>query len=144
MEKEDLDELISIIKSIDKKTSELERYLSNLNLFSRNNMLKELVSDIINKNQFFQNIKVRDDEIIIIEGNVEKFSCENYIEQLNLKIQDEPSKKIVIIKDFLNLLDGISKNDLNVLLKSLKDKNHEDLIKELVRLTKIFNMKCNK
>lgn len=141
MEKEHLDKLISMIKSIEKKNSEFERYLSNLNVISRNNMIKELISDIIRNNQFFQSIKLKDEEIYFKKGELKNISSEKYIEELIIKIQDEPSKKTIILKEFLNQLDGISDSDLIVLLKSLKDKNDEELNQELLNLTKIFTIK---
>ncbi len=144
MEKENLDILISMIKSIEKKNLEFDRYLSSLNFISRNNMLKEIISDIIKNNKFFQSIQLKDGEVCLAKDELEKFSSETYIKNLILKIQNEPSKKIIILREFLNRLDGISESDLNVISKSLKNKNNEDLNKELLNLISIFSLKSLK
>jgi len=144
MEKEHLDILISMIKNLEKKNLEFDRYLSSLNILSRNNMLKEIISDIIKNNKFFQSIQLKEGDIYLAKDELEKFSSETYIEKLILKIQNEPSKKIIILREFLNRLDGISESDLNVILKSLKNKNNEDLNKELLNLISIFKFKSLK
>ena len=144
MEKEHLDILISMIKNLEKKNLEFDRYLSSLNILSRNNMLKEIISDIIKNNKFFQSIQLKEGDIYLAKDELEKFSSETYIEKLILKIQNEPSKKIIILREFLNRLDGISESDLNVILKSLKNKNNEDLNKELLNLISIFKIKSLK
>ena len=141
MEKENLDKVLSMIKGIEKKNLEFERYLSNLNIFSRNSMLKEIISDIIKNNKFFQQIQLEDESICLAKEESEKISTDNYIEELILKIQNEPSKKIIILREYLSKLEGISENDLNVILTSLKNKNLEELKPELLNLTKIFNIK---
>ncbi|TFG25518.1 MAG: hypothetical protein EU532_11570 [Promethearchaeota archaeon] len=144
MEKEHLDTLLSKIKSIEKKNSDFESYLSNINILSRNRIIKEIISDIIKNNKFFQSIHLTDESVCLaIEGSIE-VSGENYIEELILKIQNEPTKKIIILREFLNKLEGISEGDLNVLLKSLNDKNYEDLHKELLNLINIFKLKSLK
>ncbi len=141
MEKENLDKVLSMIKGIEKKNLEFERYLSNLNIFSRNSMLKEIISDIIKNNKFFQQIQLEDESICLAKEESETISTDNYIEELILKIQNEPSKKIIILREYLSKLEGISENDLNVILTSLKNKNLEELKLELLNLTKIFNIK---
>ena len=144
MEKEHLDRLISMIKNLEKKNLDFDKYLSSLNILSRNNMLKEIISDIIKNNKFFQSIQFKNGDVYLAKDELENFSSETYIKNLILKIQNEPSKKIIILREFLNKLDGISESDLNVISKSLKNKNNEDLNKELLNLISIFNMKSLK
>ncbi len=144
MEKENLDNILSMIKGIEKKNLEFDTYLSNLKFLSRNSLLKEIISNILEQNKFFQRIRVNDKEVCLAKEELEGLSNSNYIEELVLKIQNEPSKKFIILREYLSKLEGISESDLNVILKSLTDKNLEDLNKELVNLTKIFKIKENK
>ena len=144
MEKENLDNILSMIKGIEKKNLEFDTYLSNVKVLSRNSLLKEIISNILEQNKFFQRIQVNDKEVCLAKEELEGFSNGNYIEELVLKIQNEPSKKFIILREYLSKLEGISESDLNVILKSLTDKNLEDLNKELVNLTKIFKIKDNK
>jgi len=130
-----------MIKGIEKKNLEFESYLSNLKILSRNSLLKEIIADIIEKNKNFQRIQLDEEGICLAKEEIEPISNGNYIEELISKIQNEPSKKIIILREYLSKLEGIAENDLNVLLKSLTNKNLEDLNKELLNLTKIFQIK---
>lgn len=144
MDKENLDKVLSMIKGIEKKNVEFNKFLSNLKIISRNSLLKEIVSDILAKNKFFQRIQLNDKDIYLAKEKLAELSNGNYIEELISKIQNEPSKKFIILREYLNKLEGIAESDLNVILKSLTNKNLEDLNKELLNLTKIFKIKDTK
>ncbi|MFX1442564.1 MAG: hypothetical protein ACFFHV_04050 [Promethearchaeota archaeon] len=144
MEKENLDKVLSMIKGIEKKNLEFEKYLSNLKILSRNSFLKEIISDILENNKFFQRIRLSDEGTCLAEEELEELSNGNYIEELISKIRNEPSKRIIILREYLSKLEGIAENDLNVILKSLTNKDLEDLKKELLNLTKIFKIKNKK
>ena len=144
MEKENLDKVLAMIKGIEKKNLEFERYLSNLKILSRNSLLKEIVSDIIESNKYFQRIQLDDEGICLAKEDLEQTSNGNYIEELISKIQNEPSKKFFHLREYLSKLEGISESDLNVILKSLTNKNLEDLNREVLNLTKIFKIKDTK
>ena len=141
MENENLDKVLSMIKGIEKKNLEFDDYLSNLRILSRNNLLKEIISNIIKNNQSFQSLQLENEGICLAKEESGQISDGNYIEELISKIQNEPSKKILILREYLGKLEGISENDLNVILKSLTSKNLEDLDKELLNLTKIFKIR---
>lgn len=144
MEKENLDKVLAMIKGIEKKNVEFERYLSNLKIISRNSLLKEIISDIIESNKSFQIIQLEDEGICLAKEDLEQISNGNYIEELISKIQNEPSKKIFHLREYLSKLEGISESDLNIILKSLTNINLEDLNRELLNLTKIFKIKDTK
>lgn len=144
MEKENLDKVLAMIKGIEKKNLEFERYLSNLKILSRNSLLKEIISDIIENNKSFQIIQLEDEGICLAKEDLEQVSNGNYIEELISKIQNEPSKKIFILREYLSKLEEISESDLNVILKSLTNINLEDLNRELLNLTKVFKIKDTK
>ena len=75
---------------------------------------------------------------------MKELSNGNYIEELISKIRNEPSKKIIILREYLSKLEGIAESDLNIILKSLTNKDLEELNKELQTLTKIFKIKDKK
>ena len=84
MEKGKLDNILSIIKGIEKKYSEFQRYLSKVKMLSRNKMLKEISYDIIKNNKLFQELRIEGKDISgSIEG-VENLSNHNFIEELIL------------------------------------------------------------
>ncbi len=143
MEKGKLDNILSIIKGIDKKYSEFQRNLANVKILSRNKMLKEISYDIIKNNKLFQELRIEGKEISgSIEG-VENLSNHNFIEELILKIQNSPTKKIIFLREFLNKMEEISDNDKSVVLQSLNDENLniKELKEKLVSLTNIFKLK---
>ncbi len=143
MEKGKLDNILSIIKGIEKKYSEFQRYLSKVKMLSRNKMLKEISYDIIKNNKLFQELRIEGKDISgSIEG-VENLSNHNFIEELILKIQNNPTKKIIFLREFLNKMEEISDNDRIVVLQSLNDEklNIKELKEKLVSLTNIFKLK---
>jgi len=144
MEKENLDKVLSMIKGIEKKNLEFNKYLSNLKILSRNSFLKEIISNILEKNKFFQRIQLNDNGICLAKEELKELSNGNYIEELISKIRNEPSKKIIILREYLSKLQGIAESDLNIILKSLTNKDLEELNKELLTLTKIFKIKDKK
>jgi len=60
-----------------------------------------------------------------------------------LNIQNNPSKKIIFLREFLNKMEGISENDKDVLLQSLNDEKIEleELKEKMLSLANIFNLK---
>jgi hypothetical protein len=141
MEKATIDKILTMIKGIEKKNLQFEKYLLNLKIPSRNTLLKEITFDIIRNNNLLQQIQIDEHSLNIAEEKMGDLSITNYIDETMKKIQDEPSKKIIFLREFLNKLEGITENDLTVLLKSLKNKDSEDLRKELMNLANIFNLK---
>ncbi|MFX1257453.1 MAG: hypothetical protein ACFFAN_06325, partial [Promethearchaeota archaeon] len=123
-----------------RKNLEFENYLSNLKLLSRNNILKEIAFDIIKNNDIFRELQINNKGTYKGKKVKEHTSISNYIEEIISKIQDNPTKKVFYLKEFLNNFDDsqISKNDKNVLLQSLKAKDIEELNREMLNLLKTF------
>ena len=48
----------SLLRDIDKKKLDLELYIQNLSIPSRNEMMKEIISEIILKNSFFKELSI--------------------------------------------------------------------------------------
>jgi hypothetical protein len=143
MEKGNLDKILSKIKGIEKKKVEFQKLISTLEIPSRNNMLKEISNDIIKNNKLFKELQVEITGIIVGKEEIENISNYNLIEEIVLKIQNIPSKKIIFLREFINKMEDISENDKGVLLQSLNDEKIEieELKEKMLSLANIFNLK---
>ncbi len=143
MEKGNLDKILSMIKGIEKKNVEFQKLISTLEIPSRNNMLKEISNDIIKNNKLFKELQVEITGIIVAKEEIENISNYNLIEEIVLKIQNIPSKKIIFLREFINKMEDISENDKGVLLQSLNDEKIEieELKEKMLSLANIFNLK---
>ena len=143
MEKGNLDKILSKIKGIEKKNIEFQKLISTLEIPSRNNMLKEISNDIIKNNKLFKELQVEITGIIVAKEEIENISNYNLIEEIVLKIQNIPSKKIIFLREFINKMEDISENDKGVLLQSLNDEKIEieELKEKMLSLANIFNLK---
>ncbi len=141
MDRGNKEKILEMIESIVKKNSEMKDFISNLSIPSRNEMLIEITHDIINKNSILR-------EFIGIESQIkskeemERASSNIIIEDFLNKIQKNPSKKVIFLREFLDLFqDSISENDKDVILNSLKDeKNNEKLKERMISLIDIFKL----
>ena len=141
MERGNKEKIIEMIKAIENKNSEMEEYISNLSILSRNDMLKKITQDIINNNSLLQEL-IGTEMYIISSEETEKNSSSYIIEGYINKIQKDPYKKIIFLREFLGLFqERISEMDKEVILKSLKDeKNEEKLREEMISLANIFKL----
>ena len=141
MERGNKEKIIEMIKAIENKNSEMEEYISNLSILSRNDMLKKIMQDIIINNSILQELIGTETQIISSE-EIEKKSSDYIIESYIMKIKKDPHKKVIFLREFLELFqDRISEKDKEVILKSLKDeKNEEKLREEMISLANVFNL----
>ena len=141
MERGNKEKIIEMIKAIENKNSEMEEHISNLSILSRNDMLKKITQDIINNNSLLQEL-IGTEMYIISSEETEKNSSNYIIEGYINKIQKDPYKKIIFLREFLGLFqERISEMDKEVILKSLKDEKNEDKLRdEMISLTNIFNL----
>lgn len=141
MERGNKEKIIEMIKAIENKNSEMEVYISNLSILSRNDMLKKITQDIINNNSLLQEL-LGTEMYVISSEETEKNSSSYIIEGYINKIQKDPYKKIIFLREFLGLFqERISEMDKEVILKSLKDeKNEEKLREEMISLANTFNL----
>ncbi len=141
MERENKEKILEMIKAIESKNSEMEDFISNLSIPTRNDMLKEISREIISNNSLLQEILGTEEKIVISE-NQEIISFDHVINGFITKIQQNPYKKIIFLREFLELFqDRVSETDKDVILQSLKDeKNDEKLREEMVSLANIFKI----
>ncbi len=141
MERGNKEKILEMIKAIESKNSEMEDFISNLSIPTRNDMLKEISREIISNNSLLQEILGTEEKIVISE-NQETISFDHVINGFITKIQQNPYKKIIFLREFLELFqDRVSETDKDVILQSLKDeKNDEKLREEMVSLANIFKI----
>ena len=140
MDKEQAKEALSLIKGIENKQSEIETFLSNLNISSRDEIVKELIIEIIRNNSLFKELDITQ-EILNESKSTESNSKETVIDHLISNIQNNPSKKIVYLRLFLDRFHEISDQDKNVILQSIKNEKNEDLKEKLLSLVSVFKVK---
>ena len=133
-----LGKVLSMIKGIERKNLEFEKYISNLNIYSRTNLLKEISFNIIKNSKLFQELNVDFKNVQVAKEKKEEILTNNFIEVTILKIRNNPMKKIIFLREFLDNLEDISQNDKDVILQSLKDKDDEELNQEMSNLVQIF------
>ena len=133
-----LGKVLSMIKGIERKNLEFENYISNLNIYSRTNLLKEISFNIIKNSKLFQGLNVDFRDVQVVKEKKEEILNNNFIETTILKIRNNPMKKIIFLREFLDNLEDISQNDKDVILQSLKDKDDEELNQEMSNLVQIF------
>jgi len=130
MESGNKEKILEMIKAIEKKNSEMEDFISNLSIPTRNEMLKEISREIISNNSLLQEILGTEEKIVISE-NQEIISFDHVIDGFITKIQQNPHKKV----------DRVSETDKDVIIQSLKDeKNDEKLRDEMISLANIFKL----
>ncbi|MFX1394520.1 MAG: hypothetical protein ACFFAH_13220 [Promethearchaeota archaeon] len=133
-----LNKILSMIKGIERKNMEFENYISNLNFFTRTNLLKEISFDIIKNSKIFQDLNINTKNICVSKEEQKKILTNEFVEEIILKIKNYPTKKIIILREFLDNFKDISQNDKDVILQSLKDKDEAELNKEMSSFVKIF------
>ena len=139
MEKGDLKKILPILKRMDNKISELSKLVSSFSISSREDVLIEISRDIIENNKIFQEVGLAKGTISI---DLSKDHSLFFIDfSLFSKIKENPSKKLLYLREFLDQFEEISENDKNVILEALKDKDIVDLNKELLTLIKAFKLK---
>ncbi|MFX1420544.1 MAG: hypothetical protein ACFE9N_16730 [Promethearchaeota archaeon] len=142
MERGNKEKILELIKAIEKKKSEMEEYITNLSIPSRNGMIKKITYEIINNNSILQELIGSEDQIISSK-EMEKTSSNFIIEGYINKIRKDPYKRIIFLKEFLDLFEErIAEKDKEVILKSLKDEiNNEKLKERMLSLAEIFELK---
>ncbi len=131
-------QILDFIKEIENRNIELENYLSDLSISSRNATLKDIMKDILENNEVLRQIE-KSKGIHLHTAEREKSSTlENMVESYTAKIIENPTKKIIYLREFLNNFRTINDSDKDVILNSLKDESDEKLSQKMTSLVKIF------
>lgn len=139
MEREKKDKILNMIKEIENKNSNIEEYISNLSILSRNETLKEIMSNILETNNVLQEIEGSQEPHLHSGAKEAMNRIQNMVIGYVSKIQENPTKKIIYLREFLDNFQSISNTDKDVILKSLKDEiNNEKLKNKMTSLVDIF------
>ena len=139
MERGNKDKILEMIDEIEKKNSEIKRYISSLSILTRNESLKEIMNDIIGKNQILQEIEGSRRPHLHPVINDNSNLLREIVNKSFVKIQENPAKKIIYLREFLDNFKSISKDDKEVILNSLQDEKNKDKLKEkMTSLVTIF------
>lgn len=134
-------EVISKIENIEQKYLELEDFLSNLTVPSRDSILEEIHKDIIRNHMVFRNIGTGKEEICGDKMENQSSKIQNLIQNTIENIKTNPVKKVLYLRKFLDKFIDISDSDKNVVIKSLKSTDNDDLRDKMESLTRIFKIK---
>ena len=141
MEPEKIIKILSIIKDIENKNGEMEEFLSNLTITSRNDLLKEITNDLIEKSSIIKEHGFSKENICVSESvSPELISISSIIDNLVSNIQKNPSKKVLYLRLFLDRFHDISDQDKNVLIQSVKDEASEGLKEKMLSLINVFKL----
>ena len=141
MKRENVNKTLSMIKDIKEKNEEIEEFISNLTIISRNDLLKEITSDIIEKNSIIKEHGFSKEIFCVSESaSSEIISISSIIDNLVSNIQKNPSKKVLYLRLFLDRFHDISDQDKNVLIQSVKDEPSEGLKEKMLSLINVFKL----
>jgi hypothetical protein len=140
MERGNKDKILRIIDELEKSESELEKYISELSILTRNEMLQEIMNAIIERNTVLQEIersqKPHSHSILEEKTNSMQQLVVNYISN----IQENPTKKIIYLREFLDNFKSITNKDKEVVLNSLQEEKDPAKLKEkMTSLITIFS-----
>lgn len=141
MKRENFDQIINLISTTEKSNEQINLLISNLAIPNRNELLKEITSQIIRRNPFLNDVKILNELSSAIEPEVtEPDSIESLLDNLILNIQNNPFKKVIFLKLFLDRFHEISEQDKNVIIQSVKDESIEDIKEKLISLVRVFKL----
>ena len=140
MEKGNFEKIFQMIEGIEEKNSQLAKYLKNLSFSSRNKMLKEIVRDVVSNNELIKQLGVPIETMYSMETLSESL-IENVVTDIFVNIKNNATKKVIYLREFLNMFQEISENDKSVILQSLKDEKVEKLKEKMLSLVSMFNLR---
>ena len=141
MEREIVDKTLSILKDIDEKNLEIEELLSSMSISSRNDLLRDITRDIIEKNNLIKEHRLSNEFICEpISSDPEVISINSLLENLVSNIEKNPSKKIIYLRLFLDRFHDISDQDKNVIIQSVKEEDTKGLKVKMLSLINVFNL----
>ena len=140
MEKGNFEKIFQMIEGIEEKNVQLAKYLKNLPLSSRNKMLKEIVRDVVSNNELINQLGIPI-ETMYTEETIGESLVVNVVDDIVVNIQNNETKKVIYLREFLSMFQDISENDKSVILQSLKDEKVENLKEKMLSLVSMFNLR---
>ncbi len=136
----DIRDVFFTIDTIEKKNRELSNLISKIEIPQRITLLSNIYQDILNQNRLFSNLGLPKHKQRVTQTTNETLTINNFIDNYITSIEKDPTKKVIHLKEFLDFFQEISDKDKNVILKSLKDVDLDNLKDKMIKLTTIFNL----
>ena len=141
MERENVNKTLSLINDIETVNTEIESILSDIQIPSRTDLLKEIVLDVIEENYYIKEHGLSKDIFCETDADPSKpDSIESILDNLIQNIHKYPSKKVIYLRLFLDRFHDISEQDKNVIIQSVKDENSVVLKEKLLSLVGAFKL----
>ena len=141
MERENILKTLSFIEDFEQKNVEIDKILSNLPISSRIELLQKITLDIINRNSIIKEHGFPKENICDpASSNQENSPINVLIDNLISNIQENPSKKVLYLRLFLNRFQDISDQDKNVVIQSIKDEDPKGLKEKILSILKVFKL----
>jgi type I restriction-modification system DNA methylase subunit len=141
MEREIVDKTLSILKDIDEKNLKIEEFLSEMSISSRNDLLRDITRDIIEKNNLIKESGLSNELFCeTISSDPEVVSINSLLDNLVSNIEINPSKKVIYLRLFLDRFHDISDQDKKVIIQSVKDEDTKALKAKMLSLVSVFNL----
>ncbi len=141
MKMEDIDKVISLITNNKITNDNINNLISALDVPTRNDMLKDITSQILQSNQYLSDFGTSNELILDTDKvTTEPNSIESLFDNLIINIQKNPIKKVIFLKLFLDRFHEITEQDKNVIIQSVKDEAPENIKEKLISLVKVFKL----
>ena len=141
MEREIVDKALSILKDIDEKNIKIEELLSEMSVSSRNDLLRDITRDIIEKNNLIKEHGLSNEFLCeSISTDPEVISINSLLDNLVSNIEINPSKKVIYLRLFLDRFHDISDQDKKVIIQSVKDEDTKGLKAKMLSLVNVFKL----
>ncbi|MHA1476759.1 MAG: hypothetical protein ACTSPU_01035 [Promethearchaeota archaeon] len=141
MEREIVDKALSILKDIDEKSIKIEELLSEMSISSRNDLLRDITRDIIEKNNLVKEHGLSNEFVCDpISLDPEVISINSLLDNLVSNIEINPSKKVIYLRLFLDRFHDISVQDKKVIIQSVKDEDTNGLKAKMLSLVNVFKL----
>ena len=141
MEREIVDKALSILKDLDEKNLKIEELLSDMSISSRNDLLRDITRDIIERNNLIKEHGLSNEFFCEpLSSNPDVISINSLLENLVSNIEKNPFKKIIYLRLFLDRFHDISEQDKKVIIQSVKDEDTKGLKVKMLSLINVFKL----
>ena len=141
MERENVEKVLLILKEINDKNLKIEDFLSDMTISSRNDLLRDITRDIIEKNDLVKEHGLSNEFVCEpTPSDPEAISINSLLEQLVSNIEKNPTKKVIYLKLFLDRFRDISDQDKKAIIQSVKDEDTKGLKEKMLSLIKVFKL----
>jgi len=141
MKREIVDKALSILKDIEEKNVKIEELLSNMSISTRNDLLRDITRDIIEKNNLIKEYGLSNEFICEpLSSDPEVISINSLLDNLVSNIEINPSKKVIYLRLFLDRFHDIADQDKQVIIQSVKNEDTKGLKAKMLSLVNVFKL----